>query len=60
MMESVTNVYDAVSAAMRMGFPVVIKAEGPLHKTEAELGEVGLDHLEARGELDEGRHELQS
>lgn len=35
MMESVTNVYDAVGAAMKMGFPVALKAEGPLHKTEA-------------------------
>ncbi len=49
MMESVTNVYDAVSAAMRMGFPVVLKAEGPLHKTEAGGVKLGLqDEREVR------------
>lgn len=36
MMEYVTNVYDAVGAAMRIGFPVALKAQGEalLHKTE--------------------------
>lgn len=49
MMESVTNVYDAVSAAMRMGFPVALKAEGPLHKTEAGGVKLGLqDEREVR------------
>ncbi len=34
--ERVTSVYDAVNAAMRIGFPVALKAHGPslLHKTE--------------------------
>jgi len=35
MVEPATNVYEAVNAAMRMGFPVVLKAQGPLHKTES-------------------------
>lgn len=35
MLEPATNVYEAVNAAMRIGFPVALKAEGPLHKTEA-------------------------
>jgi hypothetical protein len=36
-LERVEDVYAAVNAAMRMGFPVVLKAEGPslLHKSEA-------------------------
>jgi acyl-CoA synthetase (NDP forming) len=49
MMASVTNVYDAVSAAMKMGFPVALKAEGPLHKTEAGGVKLGLqDEREVR------------
>jgi acetyl coenzyme A synthetase (ADP forming)-like protein len=49
MMESVTNVYDAVGAAMKMGFPVALKAEGPLHKTEAGGVKLGLqDEREVR------------
>lgn len=48
-MESVSNVYDAVSAAMRMGFPVALKAEGPLHKTEVGGVKLGLqDEREVR------------
>ncbi|MBO3752735.1 GNAT family N-acetyltransferase [Streptosporangiaceae bacterium NEAU-GS5] len=38
---TVTNADDAVQAADRLGLPVVLKAEGPLHKTEA--GGVRLD-----------------
>ncbi len=49
MIESVTNVYEAVNAAMRMGFPVVLKAQGPLHKTEAGGVKLGLqDEREVR------------
>jgi acetyl coenzyme A synthetase (ADP forming)-like protein len=49
MMESVTNVYDAVSGAMKMGFPVALKAEGPLHKTEVGAVKLGLqDEREVR------------
>ncbi|HUP59983.1 MAG TPA: GNAT family N-acetyltransferase [Thermoanaerobaculia bacterium] len=49
MLEAVTNVYDAVSASMRMGFPVALKAEGPLHKTEAGAVKLGLqDEREVR------------
>lgn len=49
LVESVTNVYDAVSAAMRMGFPVALKAQGPLHKTEAGGVKLGLqDETEVR------------
>lgn len=49
MMGSVTNVYDAVSSAMKMGFPVALKAEGPLHKTEAGGVKLGLqDEREVR------------
>jgi acetyl coenzyme A synthetase (ADP forming)-like protein len=48
-MESVTNVYDAVSAAMRIGFPIVLKAQGPLHKTEVGGVRLGLqDEREVR------------
>ncbi|HEX7709185.1 MAG TPA: acetate--CoA ligase family protein, partial [Thermoanaerobaculia bacterium] len=48
-MESVSNVYDAVAASMRMGFPVVVKAEGPLHKTESGGVKLGLqDEREVR------------
>ena len=49
MLERVTNVYDAVAASMRMGFPVALKAEGPLHKTEAGGVKLGLqDEREVR------------
>ncbi|HEX2832842.1 MAG TPA: GNAT family N-acetyltransferase [Thermoanaerobaculia bacterium] len=49
MMAAVTNVYDAVSSAMKMGFPVALKAEGPLHKTEAGGVKLGLqDEREVR------------
>jgi acetyl coenzyme A synthetase (ADP forming)-like protein len=49
MLASATNVYDAVSASMRMGFPVALKAEGPLHKTEAGGVKLGLqDEREVR------------
>jgi acyl-CoA synthetase (NDP forming) len=49
MLERVGNVYDAVSAAMRMGFPVVLKAEGPLHKTEMNAVKLNLqDEREVR------------
>ena len=51
MLEWTTNVYDAVSASMRMGFPVVLKAQGPqlLHKTEAGAVKLGLqDEREVR------------
>lgn len=49
LIESVSNVYDAVSSAMRMGFPVALKAQGPLHKTEAGGVKLGLqDETEVR------------
>lgn len=49
MLASASNVYDAVSASMRMGFPVALKAEGPLHKTEAGGVKLGLqDEREVR------------
>lgn len=41
--ERVTNVYDAVSAAMRIGFPIVLKADGPLHKTEVGGVRLGIE-----------------
>jgi acetate---CoA ligase (ADP-forming) len=48
-MESVSNVYDAVAASMRVGFPVAVKAEGPLHKTESGGVKLGLqDEREVR------------
>jgi len=42
----VTNVRDAVKAAARLGFPVVVKIVSPdiMHKTEAGCVEVGLRH----------------
>ncbi len=55
-LERVDNVYDAVSAAMRMGFPVALKAEGPslLHKTEAGAVKLGLaDEREVREAFDD-------
>jgi len=57
--ESVTSVFDAVQAAMRMGFPVVVKALGPslLHKTEA--GAVKLN-LQDEREVRQAYLELQS
>jgi len=57
--EEVTSVYDAVSAAMRMGFPVVVKALGPtlLHKTDS--GAVKLN-LQDEREVREAYLELQS
>ncbi|HEX6083807.1 MAG TPA: GNAT family N-acetyltransferase [Thermoanaerobaculia bacterium] len=49
LISSATNVYEAVNAAMRMGFPVVLKAQGPLHKTEAGGVKLGLqDEREVR------------
>lgn len=49
MVESVSNVYEAVAASMRMGFPVALKAAGPLHKTEAGGVKLGLqDEREVR------------
>ncbi len=59
MIEPVTNVYDAVHAAMRMGFPVVVKAQGPtlLHKSES--GAVKLS-LQDEREVREAYLELQS
>ena len=46
---SVNDVYDAVSTSMRMGFPVALKAQGPLHKTEAGGVKLGLqDEREVR------------
>jgi acetyl coenzyme A synthetase (ADP forming)-like protein len=48
-METATNVYEAVAAAMRTGFPVALKAEGPLHKTEVGGVKLGLqDEREVR------------
>jgi acetyl coenzyme A synthetase (ADP forming)-like protein len=57
--ESVTSVFDAVQAAMRMGFPAVVKALGPslLHKTEA--GAVKLN-LQDEREVREAYFELES
>jgi acetate---CoA ligase (ADP-forming) len=57
--ESAESVFDAVQAAMRMGFPVVVKALGPtlLHKTEA--GAVKLN-LQDEREVREAYLELQS
>lgn len=51
MLESAASVYDAVHAAMRMGFPVAVKAQGPalLHKSEAGGVKLGLqDEREVR------------
>jgi acetate---CoA ligase (ADP-forming) len=48
-MEPAGNVYEAVAASMRVGFPVALKAEGPLHKTEAGGVKLGLqDEREVR------------
>jgi acetyl coenzyme A synthetase (ADP forming)-like protein len=48
-MERAHDVYEAVSAAMRVGFPVALKAEGPLHKTESGGVKLGLqDEREVR------------
>jgi acetyl coenzyme A synthetase (ADP forming)-like protein len=57
--EQVTSVFDAVQAAMRMGFPVVVKALGPtlLHKSEA--GAVKLN-LQDEREVRESYLELES
>jgi len=57
--ESATSVFDAVQAAMRMGFPVAVKALGPslLHKTEA--GAVKLN-LQDEREVREAYLELES
>jgi acetyl coenzyme A synthetase (ADP forming)-like protein len=57
--EQVTSVFDAVQAAMRMGFPVVVKALGPtlLHKSDA--GAVKLN-LQDEREVRESYLELQS
>lgn len=51
MLETVGTVYEAVHAAMRMGFPVVVKAVGPTlqHKSEAGAVKLGLqDEREVR------------
>ncbi|HEX9160274.1 MAG TPA: GNAT family N-acetyltransferase [Thermoanaerobaculia bacterium] len=63
LVERVGSVYEAVEAAMRMGFPVVLKAQGPtlLHKTEAggvklslqDEREVREAYLEMQGRLSE-------
>jgi acyl-CoA synthetase (NDP forming) len=55
-LEHVDNVYDAVSAAMRMGFPVALKGDGPslLHKTESGAVKLGLaDEREVREAYDD-------
>ncbi|MBK5259121.1 MAG: GNAT family N-acetyltransferase [Thermoanaerobaculia bacterium] len=49
--EPVTTVFDAVAAAMRIGFPVVLKAQGLelLHKTESDAVRLNLqDEREVR------------
>ena len=49
--ESVSTVYEAVNAAMRMGFPVVLKAQGPelLHKSDVGAVKLGIqDEREMR------------
>ncbi|HEU4522841.1 MAG TPA: GNAT family N-acetyltransferase, partial [Thermoanaerobaculia bacterium] len=49
--EAVATVYEAVGAAMRMGFPVVLKAQGPalLHKSDVGAVKLGLqDEREVR------------
>jgi len=49
--EQVDSVYAAVQAAMRMGFPVVVKAQGPtlLHKSDEGAVKLGLqDEREVR------------
>jgi acetyl coenzyme A synthetase (ADP forming)-like protein len=49
MLEPAANVYEAVNAAMRLGFPVALKAQGPLHKTEAGAVKLNLqDETEVR------------
>ena len=55
---SASSVYEAVEAAMRIGFPVVVKAQGPelLHKTES--GAVKLD-LQDEHEVREAYDQLQ-
>ena len=55
---SASTVYEAVEAAMRIGFPVVVKAQGPelLHKTES--GAVKLD-LQDEREVREAYDQLQ-
>jgi acetate---CoA ligase (ADP-forming) len=57
-MAPATSVYETVEAAMRIGFPVVVKAQGPelLHKTES--GAVKLD-LQDEREVREAYTELQ-
>ncbi|HSP34010.1 MAG TPA: acetate--CoA ligase family protein, partial [Thermoanaerobaculia bacterium] len=58
LLEPVATVYEAVQAAMRMGFPVVVKAQGPalLHKSES--GAVKLE-LQDEREVREAYLELQ-
>jgi acetyl coenzyme A synthetase (ADP forming)-like protein len=61
MMEYATSVYDAVAAAMRIGFPVALKAQGPalLHKTEAGALRLSLqDEREVREAYNELRERL--
>ncbi len=63
MLETVTTVYEAVHAAMRMGFPVAVKALGSslVHKTEAGAVKLALQderkvreaYLEMQGRLGE-------
>jgi acetyltransferase len=49
MLEPAASVYEAVNAAMRIGFPVALKAQGPLHKTEAGAVKLNLqDETEVR------------
>jgi acetate---CoA ligase (ADP-forming) len=58
-LERVDNVYDAVSAAMRMGFPVALKAEGPALLHKSEVGAVKLSLGDER-EVREAYDDLQS
>ena len=61
--EWVRDVFEAVHAGMRIGFPVVVKAQGPelLHKTEAGAVRLGLrDERELRQAYEDLRSRLGS
>lgn len=58
-LESVANVYEAVNAAMRLGFPVVVKAQGETLQRKSESGAVKLN-LQDEREVRQAYLELQA